>query len=127
LEQQKARSSKFEYKQVIVIRMDLKISRGKIAVQVAHAAVSAAEEARKHAPSSWRKWLWEGQKKVVVKVPKEEDLITLREAAERANLPTYLIRDRGLTELPPGTVTALGIGPALTAAVDKFTGELPLL
>ena len=127
LKTQQSQSPKFDYKQVIVIRMDLKMSRGKIAVQVAHAAVSAAEEARKHAPTSWRKWLWEGQKKVVVKVPIEEELITLRETAKRAGLPTYLIRDRGLTELPPGTVTALGIGPAQTSTVDKITGDLPLL
>ena len=117
----------FEYKQVLVIRTDLKMSRGKLAVQTAHAAVSSAEEARKHAPTSWRKWLWEGQKKVAVKVASESALITLREKAEKAGLPTYLVRDRGLTELPPGTVTALGIGPASTKTVDKITGDLQLL
>lgn len=120
-------SEDFVYKQVIVIRTDLKMSRGKIAVQVAHAAVSAAEEARKHAPSVWRDWLWEGQKKVVVKVASEAALLTLREKAERARLPFYLIRDRGLTEIPPGTITALGIGPAKTEVIDKITGDLPLL
>ena len=117
----------FEYKQMLVIRTDLKMSRGKLAVQVAHAAVSSAEEARKHSPASWRKWLWEGQKKVAVKVPNESDLVALYEKAKRAGLPTYLVRDRGLTELPPGTTTALGIGPAPTKNVDKITSELQLL
>ena len=117
----------FEYKQVLVIRTDLKMSRGKMAVQTAHAAVSSAEEARKHSPTSWRKWLWEGQKKVAVKVPSENELVVLREKAERAGIPTYLVRDRGLTELPPGTITALGIGPASTKTVDKITGDLQLL
>jgi PTH2 family peptidyl-tRNA hydrolase len=117
----------FEYKQVLVIRTDLKMSRGKMAVQTAHAAVSSAEEARKHSPTSWRKWLWEGQKKVAVKVTSEADLTALREKAERAGISTYLVRDRGLTELPPGTVTALGIGPASTKTVDKITGDLQLL
>ncbi len=117
----------FEYKQVLVIRTDLKMSRGKLAVQTAHAAVSSAEEARKHAPTSWRKWLWEGQKKVAVKVASETALIALREKAVKAGLSTYLVRDRGLTELPPGTVTALGIGPASTKTVDKITGDLQLL
>ncbi len=117
----------FEYKQMLVIRTDLKMSRGKLAVQVAHAAVSSAEEARKHSPTSWRKWLWEGQKKVAVKVANEADLVALYEKAKRAGLPTYLVRDRGLTELPPGTTTALGIGPAPTKNVDKITSELQLL
>lgn len=124
---QKKQSEQFEYKQVLVIRMDLKMSRGKIAVQASHAAVSAAEEARKHTLTTWRKWLWEGQKKVAVKVSTESDLMALREKANRAGLPTYLVRDRGLTELPPGTVTALGIGPAATKVVDKITGNLTLL
>jgi PTH2 family peptidyl-tRNA hydrolase len=120
-------SEKFEFKQVLVIRTDLKMSRGKIAVQAAHAAVSAAEEARKHKPTAWRKWLREGQKKVAVKVSDESVLLRLREKATKAGLPVHLIRDRGLTELPPGTVTALGIGPARTDTVDKLTRDLPLL
>ena len=107
--------------------MDLKMSRGKIAVQASHAAVSAAEEVRKHSLTIWRKWLWEGQKKVAVKVSTESDLMALREKAHRAGIPTYLVRDRGLTELPPGTVTALGIGPAATKILDKITGDLSLL
>jgi PTH2 family peptidyl-tRNA hydrolase len=117
----------FEYKQVLVIRTDLKMSRGKIAVQTAHAAVSSAEEARKHSPTSWRKWLWEGQKKVAVKVTSEPDIFALRDKAKRAGLPVYLVRDRGLTELPAGTITALGIGPATSKSVDVITGKLQLL
>jgi PTH2 family peptidyl-tRNA hydrolase len=127
LPKKRVQSESFEYKQVIVVRMDLKMSRGKIAVQVAHAAVSAAEEARKHSLVSWRGWLWEGQKKVAVKVSSEEELLALRDKAIKAGLPVHQIRDRGLTELPPGTTTALGIGPARTETVDKITGDLPLL
>jgi PTH2 family peptidyl-tRNA hydrolase len=127
LPKKRIQTKTFEYKQVLVIRMDLKMSRGKIAVQIAHAAVSAAEEARKHSLVSWRGWLWEGQKKVAVKVSSEEELLTLRDKAIKVGLPVHLIRDRGLTELPPGTTTALGIGPARTETVDKITGDLPLL
>lgn len=127
LPKKRIQTETFEYKQVLVIRMDLKMSRGKIAVQIAHAAVSAAEEARKHSLVSWRGWLWEGQKKVAVKVSSEEELLALRDKAIKAGLPLHLIRDRGLTELPPGTTTALGIGPARTETVDKITGDLPLL
>ena len=67
----------FEYKQVIVIRTDLGMSKGKIAVQVAHAAVSAVEQARRHQLTWLRAWLREGQKKVVVKVPGSEELLAL--------------------------------------------------
>lgn len=117
----------FEYKQVIAIRTDLKMSRGKIAVQVAHAAVSAGEKARQHSDSWWRAWLGEGQKKVVVKVKTLEDLLAVYQKAQRLRLPAELIQDRGLTEIPPGTVTAVGIGPAPAAEVDRITGNLPLL
>jgi PTH2 family peptidyl-tRNA hydrolase len=127
LPKKRIQTEPFEYKQVLVIRMDLKMSRGKIAVQLAHAAVSAAEEARKHSLVAWRGWLWEGQKKVAVKVSSEEELLALRDKAIKAGLPVHLIRDRGLTELPPSTTTALGIGPARTETVDKITGDLPLL
>jgi PTH2 family peptidyl-tRNA hydrolase len=103
------------------------MSRGKIGVQAAHAAVSAAEEARHKYPSWWRKWLKEGQKKVAVKVTSEERLLAVREKAMKLGLPCVAIRDRGLTEIKPGTLTALGIGPAPDVDVDKVTGDLALL
>jgi PTH2 family peptidyl-tRNA hydrolase len=103
------------------------MSRGKIAVQVAHAAVSAGEQARLHHDSWWRAWLSEGQKKVVVKVNTLDDLVAFHQKAQRLRLPSEVIQDRGLTEIPPGTVTAVGIGPAPAAEVDRITGNLPLL
>jgi PTH2 family peptidyl-tRNA hydrolase len=124
---QKDNNAIFEYKQVLVIRTDLKMGRGKIAVQVAHAAVSAAEKARKYNPSWWKSWLDEGQKKVVVKVSTLEELLAIHEEAIRSKFPSEVIRDRGLTEIPPGTVTVVGIGPAPSKAVDKITAHLPLL
>lgn len=121
------RESTFEYKQVIVVRADLKMSVGKTAAQVGHAAVSAAEEARVRHPSWWGAWMREGQCKVVVRVDGEGELRRLMKEAEELGLPTALIRDRGLTEVEPGTVTCLGIGPAPSRLIDKVTGNLPLL
>ncbi len=117
----------FKYKQVIAVRTDLGMSRGKIAVQVAHGSVSSAEQARIHQQDIWKAWLREGQKKVAVKVGSEEELLELRRQAISHSLHHALIRDAGMTELPPGTITVLGIGPAKAEIIDEVTGELKLL
>ncbi len=117
----------FEYKQVIVFRTDVKMGKGKIAAQAGHAAVSAAEEARKRHRIWWEAWLFEGQRKIAVKVKDEKELLELDSAAKDLGLPTALIVDRGLTQVPEGTVTCLGIGPAPESLVDKLTGKLQLL
>jgi len=119
--------SEFRYKQALVLRSDLGMSRGKAAAQAGHAAVSAAEEARKRHPGWWRAWMEEGQCKVALKVWSEQELLRLEGEAKELKLPVALITDRGLTEIPPGTRTCLGIGPAPTGLVDKITGRLPLL
>jgi peptidyl-tRNA hydrolase, PTH2 family len=117
----------FAYKQALVVRLDLKIGRGKIAVQCSHAAVSAAEEARIRFPQWWKAWLGEGQRKIALKVPDLDTLLDLESSARRKGLPVYLVRDRGLTQVPPDTVTCVGIGPAPSSLVDSLTGDLSLL
>ncbi|MCK4669130.1 peptidyl-tRNA hydrolase [Candidatus Bathyarchaeota archaeon] len=103
------------------------MSKGKIAAQAGHAAVSAAEEARKHFKEWWKAWLKEGQCKIAVKVESEKELLELEMHAKDLALPCVLIIDRGLTEVPPETITCLGIGPAPVEKVDKITSMLPLL
>jgi peptidyl-tRNA hydrolase, PTH2 family len=117
----------FEYKQVIVFRTDLQMSKGKIAAQAGHAAVSSSQEAYQRHKKWWEAWLYEGQKKVALKVPSEKELSELEEAADQLGLPHALIIDRGLTEIPEGSVTCLGIGPAPSAMIDRITGKLKLL
>jgi PTH2 family peptidyl-tRNA hydrolase len=120
------RMSVSRFKQVIVLRSDLKMSPGKAAVQASHAAVSSAEEARKSNPSWWKEWIESGQCKIILKVNSESDLLSLEKKAKEIGLPVALISDMGLTELEPGTITALGIGPAPSNIIDKITGSLPL-
>jgi PTH2 family peptidyl-tRNA hydrolase len=111
-----------ELKQVIVVRSDLKLDKGKLAGQVAHAAVSAAEK------SKWKKeWLAVGQKKSVLKCADLGELLSLFEQAKRSGLPAELICDAGKTQIPAGTTTCFGIGPAPGDLIDKVTGRLKLL
>jgi PTH2 family peptidyl-tRNA hydrolase len=112
------------YKQVIVVRADLRLSAGKTAAQVAHAAYTSAMEASLQARRAWEK---EGQRKVVLQVQNIGELRNFEEKCEKARLPHAIIADAGLTELPPGTVTCLGIGPAPEEKLDRVTGSLPLL
>ena len=120
-------SSAFEYKLVIIVRTDLKMSKGKIAAQAGHAAVSASEYARKNRPEWWNPWINEGQRKIAVKAKSEDEMLNLERQARNAKLPVALIVDRGLTEIPPNTTTCLGIGPGPASKVDAITGKLSLL
>jgi PTH2 family peptidyl-tRNA hydrolase len=116
-----------EYKLVIVVRWDLKLSAGKLAAQVAHAAVNCALAAKKRTPEWFDRWYSEGQRKVVVKVPALPDLYTVKSSAEALGLTTSLVIDAGMTEIPPNTVTCLGVGPGPNDVVDKVTGDLKLV
>ncbi len=113
-----------EYKQCIVLREDLKLSKGKAAVQAAHASILGYERSPLQ---DRRKWKEQGQKKVALKVPSLEELYNVRDDAEKLGLPCAIVEDAGLTEIPPGTVTALGIGPARAEEIDKITKQLELL
>lgn len=97
---------------------------GKTAVQLAHAAILAYERADKRNRKMWMK---NGQKKVALKVADLKELYEMRDRAEGMGLPRALVVDAGLTEIPPGTVTALGVGPASSVELDKLFGELKLL
>jgi len=110
------------YKQVIAVRADLGMGKGKIAAQAAHASVSASDK------SGYRgEWLREGQMKTVVKVSGEKELLNVFEEAREAGLPAALIEDAGHTQILAGTKTCVGIGPAPAGEIDRITGKLKLL
>ena len=111
-------------KQVIVVDESLALPRGKLAAQVAHAALAAFLEADK---SAQRRWLEEGMPKVVLRCESEADLLELLSRAESAGLPVAPIRDAGHTVVAPDTLTCIGVGPAPIAAVDAITRTLRLV
>lgn len=109
-------------KQVIVVRRDLKLKKGKLAAQVAHAALLAYEKSRYK-----REWKKEGQRKIVVFCKNEKELLLLKEKAKKEKLPVALVVNAGLTHLERGTKTCLGIGPAPGEKIDRITGKLKLV
>jgi PTH2 family peptidyl-tRNA hydrolase len=116
-----------DYKQVIVVRKDLGMGTGKLAAQVAHAAVMAVEITKMRNLDWFNSWFRAGQAKVVVKVQNLDELIEIRKHAESLHLSVAEIRDSGLTQIPPGTVTCIGIGPGPSGSIDKVTNHLKLL
>ncbi len=112
-------------KLVLIVRTDLGMGRGKIAAQVAHAAVAAALRTRGSA--DFAGWVREGQPKVVLKVAGEDELRQVCVAAAQARLPVEVIRDAGRTQVEAGTVTCCAIGPAADDRIDAVAGQLSLL
>ncbi|MCL4342831.1 MAG: peptidyl-tRNA hydrolase Pth2 [Candidatus Thermoplasmatota archaeon] len=116
-----------EYKMVIVVRKDLDLGRGKIAAQVAHAAVHCALHAEKNDKSVFRQWNEQGGKKIVVRVDSLDDIYRLKDQADKKGITNSLITDAGKTQVEPDTVTCLGLGPAEASLLDEMTGGLSLL
>lgn len=111
-------------KQVVIINESLKLPRGKLAAQVAHASVASFLAA---SSSHQQAWLEIGMPKVVFSASSEEEVIEYYQKALTANLPTQLIKDAGKTVITAGTITCVGIGPAPERDVDQITGHLKLV
>lgn len=111
-------------KQVILVRMDLKMPRGKLSVQTAHASVSALLKSHKDDIEQWKN---DGMKKVILKVKDKNELMMYKKKCEDIDLVTALIEDAGKTFFKEPTVTCLGIGPDKEEKIDKITGKLKML
>jgi|YelNatPaOPRAMG01_1025707.scaffolds.fasta_scaffold105191_2 PTH2 family peptidyl-tRNA hydrolase len=112
------------YKQVIVVRKDINMSIGKLAVQVAHAAIGSYKLCDKEIIKKWEE---SGAKKIVVEIDNLEELLKLEEKAKKMNIPNFLVIDAGLTEFSEPTITCLGLGPEEETKINKITGSLKLL
>jgi PTH2 family peptidyl-tRNA hydrolase len=111
-------------KQVIVVRKDLKMSKGKTAAQCCHACLGSYKKANLN---KIKKWENEGYAKIILKVDNLDNLLHINDLSNKNNIPNYLVTDQGRTELPPSTVTCLGIGPDEDKIIDKVTKNLKLL
>ena len=111
-------------KEVILVRMDLKMPKGKLATQVAHASVEAVLHSSKEKVHEW----WEeGMKKIVLKVVDLKELQKYQREAQAQGLKTAIITDAGKTFFEKPTVTCAAIGPDTEEKIDKVTGHLKVL
>lgn len=111
-------------KQVILVRSDIIIPKGKLAAQVAHASVEATEFTNKKIFEEWRQ---EGMKKIVLKVQDLDALLKYEKLAKKNKLKTALIKDAGKTVFKEPTITCLAIGPDSDEKINKVTGKLKIL
>ena len=111
-------------KQVILVRGDIKISKAKLGVQIAHASVEAVLKSEKNIVKDWKN---DGMKKVVLKVNSKRELFLYKKKAENLNLITSLITDAGKTVFSKPTTTCLGIGPDKSSKIDLVSKNLKLL
>ncbi|HTP53542.1 MAG TPA: aminoacyl-tRNA hydrolase [Thermoplasmata archaeon] len=121
------RSREGTWKMVLVLRGELRLTAGKSAVQAAHAAVMLFQRARSRDAAALDAWLAQGQMKVALEVDTLAELEGLERQARAAGIATAWVEDAGFTEVPPGTRTCLGLGPAPSTALDPITGSLALL
>lgn len=99
------------------------MSPGKLAAQACHASLLAYDKAEHEIINAWKR---SGVTKVVLGAFSEAEILELYKAGIAAYLPCALIADEGRTEVTPGTITGIGIGPAPVSEIDKITGHLKL-
>ena len=114
------------YKQVFIVNKDLNMGKGKICSQVAHAAVLCYKKAINVAPEKVKEWEKEGMKKIVLKASLKE-ILELKNKLDKEGIINCLVIDAGLTQIPSGSITVLGIGPEKEEEIDKFTSKFKLL
>ncbi|KAG8892707.1 hypothetical protein FRB99_002491 [Tulasnella sp. 403] len=116
-----------ECKLILIVRTDLGMTKGKIAAQCGHATLACYKALLKFNPALLRHWELRGQAKVALRCDSEEEMDLLEAAASSLNICARSIRDAGRTQIPSGSKTVLGIGPAPVKLVNQVTGKLKLL
>ncbi|OED38982.1 aminoacyl-tRNA hydrolase [Chromatiales bacterium (ex Bugula neritina AB1)] len=120
-------------KQVILVRKDLKMRRGKEIAQGSHASMEFLVSSLRNSDqpqiteldADTIRWINKGMPKICLRVNSEAQLLELHEAAREQGLKSQLIKDSGRTEFGGvPTYTACAIGPNLACLIDRITGEL---
>lgn len=111
----------------LVVRIDLGMTKGKIAAQCGHASVGCYKKAKKHTPIALNNWEEYGCTKIATKCPSLEELLDIEMRAKSEGLITYKVADAGMTQIEPGSITVLAIGPAPIKVIDSITNHLRLL
>jgi PTH2 family peptidyl-tRNA hydrolase len=114
-----------EYKMALIIRSDIKMSKGKIAAQIGHAMVDATVKAYTNS-TVFFKWRTNGETIIALKADKKT-LDSIIQTAERKGVNCGTVCDAGRTEVCPGTITVGFVGPASTVKINKLVGQLKLL
>ncbi len=113
-----------EFKQVILVRKDLNMDKGKMSAQVAHASVDVIFKSDKKIVENWRK---QGMKKSILKVDNKNELLKYLDMAKKAGLNISLITDAGRTFFDGTSTTTCGaVGPDEENKIDAVTGNLKL-
>jgi len=129
-----------DIRQILVVRKDLNMRRGKLVAQAGHAVLKSFFDQGEFKPDERGggifsvalspdvyKWASQNFKKICVSVNNEEELLDILAKAKSYNLPCALIQDNGLTEFKgKPTYTFVSIGPAQKEQLDPVTGSLPL-
>lgn len=113
-----------DLKQVILMRTDLKMGKGKMVAQGAHASLQAVFESNKKLVSNWKS---KGMKKITLKVESLEQLQDIIEQAYEMDLVAITIQDAGHTQVQSETTTCGAIGPAPEEKIDRICKNLQLM
>lgn len=110
-------------KQAIIIRKDLKMSKGKIAGQVAHASLKAYQNTT---PCIREEWDNTDYTKIILKCNNLQEIYNLSEKADSMQIGNFIVHDKGRTQIPKNSVTCIGIRPDKSEKIDEITRDLKL-
>ena len=116
-----------ELKLALCVNDSLKMGKGKVAAQCAHAGAGVVEDLAGRDAGRLAAWRRCGQPKIALKAGGDADLRELGRRARALGLPTHLVRDAGRTQIAAGSQTVLAVGPGPRSVVDQVTGHLKLL
>lgn len=114
-------------KMALVVRGDLKMTKGKTGAQCAHAAIICFESAFKQRSDLLNAWMSVGQPKIVLRVDSLKQMEEIVKSANERNIINGVVRDAGKTQVAAGTVTVLGLGPDTVSNIDSLVKHLRLL